>query len=153
MAQGGYRQPAQPAPASGPGRLARRTDGGPAQKIRDITDAPYGEAKTFRDLQQAAPLAQQPGPDVSTPAPGPAAAPVPLGAPTQNPDEPVTAGAAVGPGVGPEALGLPAQGTQQEDLAALRPYLPALELMASGPNAFPSSREFIRRLRAMVPPQ
>ena len=32
--------------------------------------------------------------------------PVPMNAPTQRPDEPVTAGLPVGPGPGPEALGI-----------------------------------------------
>jgi hypothetical protein len=40
---GGYQKPSKPASVSGPGKLSRRTDGGPAQKLRDIPDAKYGE--------------------------------------------------------------------------------------------------------------
>lgn len=99
------------APVSGPGRLARRTDRSPFQKIRELPDAAYGEAKEFNDLQKQAPLSNNPQAPTptATPGPQPAAMPlssvVPLNAPTQRPDEPVTAGAPVGPGPGPEVMG------------------------------------------------
>lgn len=100
MAAGGYQAPASPASASGPGRLSRRTDGGAAQQLRELPDAQYGEAETFRDLQRAAPLSQVPS--ASTPAGGPATGMtpevVPFGAPTMDPDEPTTAGANAGAG-------------------------------------------------------
>jgi hypothetical protein len=57
MARGGYQQPSSPAPVSGPGAGSKRTDGGPVQKLRELPDANYGEAATYRDLQQSAPLA------------------------------------------------------------------------------------------------
>lgn len=38
------------------------------------------------------------------------------------------------------------------DLEALRPYLPTLELLASQPNASPTARMFVRRLRGSMPP-
>lgn len=94
MPAGGYQRPAAPAPVSGPGALSKRTDSGPAQKIRELPDAQYGEAATFRELQQDAPLAQ-------TPAPATGGSPVGGGAgvslaglmdPTAAPGEPVTAG-------------------------------------------------------------
>lgn len=101
--------PARPAPVSGPGQLSKRTDGGPAQKLRDLPDAQYGESKTFRDLQEAAPLAQTPQPGkaiASGPSTGGSPSVIPLNAPTTRPDEPVTAGSNFGPGPGPESLGL-----------------------------------------------
>lgn len=102
--QGGYQAPSNPAPVSGPGALSRRTDGGPAQQLRELPDAQYGEAATYRSLQQGAPLAQTPGPDQagqgSAPASDPFAGVIPMDAPTMHPDEPVTAGAALGPGPG-----------------------------------------------------
>lgn len=52
MPRGGYQRPSNPAPVSGPGAMSKRTDGGPVQKLRDLPDAQYGEAATFRDLQQ-----------------------------------------------------------------------------------------------------
>jgi len=92
---GGYQPPAKPAPVSGPGALSQRTDGGPGQPVRTLPNAGYGESKAFVDQQQGAPLAQAPGlPPV-----------VPLDAPSNRPDEPVTTGAPLGPGAGPEALG------------------------------------------------
>lgn len=80
------------------------------QKIRTLPDAAYGEAKEFNELQKQAPLANvpQPGPGGAAapqPNPNPLASVVPLSAPTQRPDEPVTAGAPLGPGPGPEVMG------------------------------------------------
>ena len=103
-------------PVSGPGKLSRRTDRGPAQKIRELPDAQYGEAATYRDLQQQAPVAQTPSPSLS--GGGGQAAPMkftgtPLSAPTGRPGEPVTAGAAAGAGPGPEALNLPTPASGQ----------------------------------------
>lgn len=119
---------------SGPGSLSRRTDRGPAQKIATLPDAQYGEAATYRDLQKQAPLAQTPSaPPPSRPsspgrgvsAGGAATGVTPIHAPTQNPDEPVTAGVDSGPGVGSAALGpilsqSPAQQTYQNALSTLQ---------------------------------
>lgn len=101
---GGYQAPRNPAPASGPGKLSRRTDGGPAQKIMTPTGLPYGETGALEAQQHAAPLAQSPSiptADVSSPS-GPDL--VGFGEPTQMPDQPVTSGAPMGAGPGPEAL-------------------------------------------------
>ena len=38
--QGGYRQPSNPAPVSGPGALSKRTDGGPIDGLKPSTQAP-----------------------------------------------------------------------------------------------------------------
>jgi hypothetical protein len=154
MARGGYRKPERPAPVSGPGALSRRTDGGPSQPVRELPDARYGEAKTFREVQQGAPVAGQP----QTPAPQPAGAMqqllqqmVPLGAPTARPDEPITAGASTGPGVGPEALGLPSpESVNNEDLQMLQRYLPALVFQANQPGASASFRNWVRQIRASL---
>lgn len=111
MARGGYQAPASPAPASGPGRLSRRTDRGPAQPIRQIPGGSYGDRQELTQLQQASPLAQTPSlPSASSGGGGavpqaPSVMPIPLSAPTTRPDEPITAGAALGPGPGLEALG------------------------------------------------
>src|SRR5690348_5532140 len=113
MARGGARQPGAPAPVSGPGALSRRTDGGPGQPIRPVTGLPYGQAQQLQSIQQAAPMSSSPGgnqaqPALAAQAAQPPAGPprVPFGAPTQQPNVPVTAGAALGPGPGPEALGI-----------------------------------------------
>jgi hypothetical protein len=39
----------------------------------------------------------------------------PLGAPTNQPNQPLTAGLPTGPGPGPEALGLPGEATSGDD--------------------------------------
>ena len=100
---GGPRKPRKPAPVSGPGRLSRRTDGGPSQSTVPMQGMGYGENADFNDMQSSAPLAAT-GSTVSnkrtsTVANPPAA--IPLFSPTQYPDEPVTAGAPFGPGPGP----------------------------------------------------
>lgn len=106
---GGSRTPSSPAPVSGPGRLARRTDGGPQQTHAQMTGMPYGENADFMDVQSSAPLAaartQVPNTRTGQVPTGQGAAATPLFAPTQRPDEPVTAGAPFGPGDGPSPLG------------------------------------------------
>lgn len=73
--------------------------------------------------------------------------PVPLGAPTDRPGEPVTAGVPVGPGPGAEVLGLPDE-SGVDDLAM---WLPMLEFAASQPGASVQTRNFVRRLRGATP--
>lgn len=99
MPSGGYRAPANPAAVSGPGALSQRTDGGQGQPVTPVSGLGYGENGAVNAMQGAAPMA-----DVSdTRAP----TIVPLDAPTQMPQQPVTAGAAAGPGPGPEVLSTP----------------------------------------------
>lgn len=102
--RGGYRRPGAPAPVSGPGQLSRRTDGGPQQTTVPMTGMAYGENADFNDIQSSAPLAATPSVSrTQTRRNKTASAPVaatPLFAPTQYPDEPVTAGVDFGPGPG-----------------------------------------------------
>lgn len=136
---GGPRTPAHPAPVSGPGQLSARTDGGPSdrQAMRDIPNAGYGEQKAMSEIQGGAPMAAAPQA-------------IPLGAPTMRPDEPVTAGNPLGAGVGPEAAGVDTRSTLQQDAAALKNFLPALEFMANMPDASGSTRALIRRIRGSL---
>lgn len=91
--RGGRRTPAQPAPVSGPGALARRTDGGPAQPTRVAPGGQYGARQAMESLQQAAPMAAGGGGQPSPSTNSPTAAPLPAAfAPTQRPNEPITAG-------------------------------------------------------------
>jgi hypothetical protein len=111
---GGPRTPAKPAPASGPGRLSQRTDGGPAQKMREMTDQPYGDATAYAQQQQGAPMAATPpvptvpGSQIAAAAqqaaPQGAGATPAFGRPTEQPQTPITDGAAIGPGQGPLTL-------------------------------------------------
>lgn len=102
---GGHRQPSNPAPVSGPGSLSKRTDG---QGPKYISGGEYGEGQEMMDLQSSAPMSKtQAGsaqPRMSRQAAAQAAPQqqvTPLFAPTQRPDEPITAGAPFGPGPGP----------------------------------------------------
>lgn len=112
MASGGYRTPANPAPVSGPGRLSKRTDGGPGQKLMAPTGMDYGDHKALMDqertaaMSQADPIAAAPvpaAPDGGLPA-GPQYQGAAMGDPTQRPNEPVTHGVDIGAGAGSMVL-------------------------------------------------
>lgn len=109
---GGYRQPANPAPVSGPGKLSRRTDGGPSQKLMPLSDQAYGAREDSLQQQRSAPMSQQ---DSIQPTPVPGGgggpAPIPGDAPSQRPNEPITTGVDIGPGAGSEVLGMQPQPT------------------------------------------
>jgi hypothetical protein len=102
MPSGGYRQPNNPAPVSGPGALSQRTDGGATegmtQPAQYISGLGYGKGKETYDMQTAAPMQGSDIPVMPTPTA------VPLSAPTQRPEEPVTSGIDMGAGPGSEAI-------------------------------------------------
>ena len=136
--QGGYRRPSNPAPVSGPGKLSRRTDGGPSSKsavqgIREMSGGgKYGERKALEETQAGAPMQGNP---IPTPTQAPVMSAAPGGAPvaglfdpTQRPNEPVTSGLPVGPGRTPKP-----QMAGNYDM--IIKYMPALELMASQDDA------------------
>lgn len=137
---GGQRTPAHPAPVSGPGALSQRTDGGAAtQPTMVASGGPYGSRSDMESLQGSAPMQGT--------APGPIAADmIPLSAPSQNPGEPVTAGAALGPGIGPEAAGISSD--SDATLDQLKPAMRSLEMMANLPSATPELRAWVRALKA-----
>src|SRR4249919_3859914 len=145
---GGYRRPSNPAPVSGPGALSKRTDG--RQPVSDLPNAKYGENAAYREAQQGAPMSQTPGqatpggmgmmPDLS--------GIVPLGAPTQRPNEPLTAGLPGGPGAGPSAPAIPAPQMSAAQRQRLQSYLPVLTVLASMPDADPATKQYVRSLRA-----
>lgn len=153
MARGGYRQPGNPAPVSGPGALSQRTDGpqgGGSQPVRAPSGGKYGDRQALEQMQQAAPLAASPGGDVGAPQPAQdiTAGLVGLDAPTQEPGTPVTAGAATGDGPGLEALGLP--NAPDQDLRRLVGYLPVFEHMANQPGSSKAARNLVRQLKGMA---
>ena len=142
---GGRRTPRSPAPVSGPGRLSRRTDGGPQQTTQDMTGMAYGENADFNAIQGAAPLSasQQPSAGRTRPSRsgGQGVPAVPLFSPTGFPEEPVTAGAPIGPGDGP-----PQEASFQEqmgqDFEMIKQYLPDLEEALKFQDA-PSTFKFL----------
>jgi hypothetical protein len=122
---GGYRKPAHPAPVSGPGKYARRTDGGPAQVLSAAPDQAYGDKTAQLNAQRIAPMA---GTAPMPPAPSVASGGgsggggqdiIPLSAPSQRPNEPITHGVDIGPGGGSAVLGLPQPGQGTGSMTAL----------------------------------
>ena len=80
-------------PVSAPGAASSRTD---IQPARVLGNAAYGEGKEFAEIQAGAPMRQVPPPR-----------PLPTGlfAPTQRPNEPITAGIDYGDGPDSTTLG------------------------------------------------
>lgn len=113
--KGGYQRPGTPAPVSGPGKFSQRTDGHPGetptQAAHYLSGEKYGQGQSFNQTVSSVPLAA---------APAHADLPVPLDAPTQRPDEPVTAGVDAGPGPGSEILPPPNEyaPSQQADMVS-----------------------------------
>lgn len=97
---GGYRKPSSPAPVSGPGRLSRRTDGGPSNPTVP-PGGNYGDRQQLERVQSAgaAAAAAQSGGGSAAPASGGAPPrPVNVFEPTRQPEQPITAGVPVGDG-------------------------------------------------------
>ena len=104
------------APQNNPANISATGGAGQSgtQPARYMSGLAYGQGQAQMEQQTAAPMAGNP---VAAAAPM-ATAPqmpqvVPLDAPTQNPNRPVTTGIDEGPGAGPEALVLPAMVPQQ----------------------------------------
>lgn len=122
---GGYREPTNPAPVSGPGALSARTDGSLHAPVPGTVAPGGGDPSAVS------------GPDLSQI--------VPFGAPSTRPDEPISAGAPFGPGAGPSfGTGLP---MAEETAERLRSYMPVLIVLASQDNVDPATKQFVRQLR------
>ena len=108
--------------AAGPGKFSKRTD-------MALPSASYGEGVETAAIQGGAPLAKTP--DVRPMsrseqgiAPSQLERVTPLYAPSERPDEPITAGIAMGAGPGPEALGINAVAPRQKQSDILVKLLP-----------------------------
>lgn len=146
MPRGGYQKPSNPAPVSGPGKLSRRTDGGPTQAPKLIpSGGKYGERKALAEQQAAAPMAGNPIPPMAAPKVAAPVTPVTnLFAPTERPDEPVTAGAPVGAGRTPAPQ-------FADRLAMINKYMPALQQMeATAPEGFKMFMNSVRNIAGEV---
>lgn len=121
-------------PVSAPGAMSSRTDMGPTQAPMQLPDAAYGEQKDFQAIQGGAPMAGMPAMEM----------PTPLTAPTQAPNEPLTAGIPIGDG--PNAPSNRVDMMQQDNLM-LKKYLPQLERMAAQDGTPQSFQLFVRYLR------
>jgi hypothetical protein len=131
---------------SGPGKFSKRTDG------LSFESTEYGSGVENAANKAGAPLAKTPdvrGARASEVRAAAQEAVTPLYAPTQRPDEPVTAGIPMGAGPGPEILGMnqPSADTDA-DRQKLLSYLPALETIAQSPSSSQSFRNYVRLLRA-----
>ena len=132
---------------SGPGKFSKRTDG------LSFESTEYGSGVENAANKAGAPMAKTPdvrGARASDVRAAAAGAPVtPLYAPTERPEEPITAGIAMGAGPGPEVLGInqPSADTDA-DRQRLLSYLPALETIAQSPTSSQSFRNYVRLLRA-----
>lgn len=132
---------------AGPGKFSTRTDG------LEFQSDSYGAGVEQAAIKAGAPMAKTPdvrGARASEVRSAAASAPVtPLYAPTQRPEEPITAGISMGAGPGPEVLGInqPSADTDA-DRQRLLSYLPALEAIAQSPSSSQSFRNYVRLLRA-----
>lgn len=112
---------------SGPGRFSTRTDLPPSKE--------YGERKALQEIIAGAPTpsaGSEPQPRV-----------VPLTAPTERPETPLTSGMDIGEGPGSEIL----PNFRQSEADIVNKYMPALNAMASQPDAPQSFRLFVRYLQ------
>ena len=140
-----------------PGRLSARTDGGVASKQaqRYISGMPnYGDGQDLANLQAQAPMsASGVQGQKMTPSQIAQAASngqsqqaqmnvTPLSAPTQRPNEPVTAGSPLGAGPGPEALGIHPAQTMQTGQSAKS----LVQTLASHPDASPELQQLATAL-------
>lgn len=147
MARGGERptspqnNPANVSATGGAGQSGR-------QGAKYYSGGTYGQGKEMMEQQQGAPIAKAPSPTATATRMRNLPQVTPLTAPTQLPDEPVTAGIPMGPGAGPEALMLPKNEDTTVDRERLMSYLPALEAAALNPNSSQAFRNYVRVLRA-----
>jgi hypothetical protein len=107
-----------------------------------MPNAAYGEQQQFLAEQAGAPMAKSNNPMANV---------VPLTAPTNRPNEPVTAGIDAGPGPGSEVLGLKTPvDTQLQDLSVLAKYMPMFESFADSPESSGTTKAFIKYLRSQA---
>ena len=125
---------------AGPGKFSTRTD-----KL-ELGSTAYGEGVETQAIKSGAPLAKTP--DVRpTPASAMGQPVTPLYAPSERPDEPVTAGIDQGAGVGSDALMVNQPADYTNFNANIQSYTPVLSYIASLQNTSPETRRAIRQLR------
>lgn len=117
---------------SGPGKYAVRTD-----KL-ELGSTSYGEGKATQEIKSGAPLAKTADtrPAVTS-----------LYAPTERPNEPVTAGIDQGAGPGSDALMVNQPDDYTNFNANIESYFPVLSYVSSLENTSPETRRAIRQLR------
>ena len=128
---------------------------GGTQAAQAMTGGAYGENQAMMEMQTSAPMNASPT-YAATPSMGrPQSAPtgqqiVPLDAPTQRPDEPVTTGIDVGEGAGSEVMYAKDQTLATEDRQRMITALPTLSILAESPSASNAFRNYVRYLRSVL---
>jgi hypothetical protein len=124
------------------------------QPAKAMTGGQYGENKDMMELQTSAPMNASPTmatPSMARPYSAPAGQQiVPLDAPTQRPNEPVTTGIDAGPGAGSEVMYANDQTLATEDRQRMLTALPTLSLLAESPSASNAFRNYVRYLRSVL---
>jgi hypothetical protein len=131
---------------AGPGKFSTRTDN------LDMGSTAYGEGVETQAIKSGAPLSQTPNTrparasDIREAAvQGPVTE---LYAPSERPEEPITAGIDQGAGPGSEALMM--NQMKQDDKDIVAKYLPSLSSMASAQDTPESFRAFVSFLQGSL---
>jgi len=114
-----------------------------------LPDAKYGEQRDFQSIQGGAPMGSPASPMGANAGAATPEMPTGFSAPTQNPNEPVTAGAAVGAGVDQSALNLPKGDTPEEIRRKYGPILPALIAESQSQYATQAYKDSVAALLAL----
>lgn len=119
--------------------------------MMSLSDAKYGEQQAYHNAEAAAPMSASPGGMDAAAAAAPSGPNlsniVPMGAPTQNPNQPIQAGLPMGPGAG-STMAPQQPSLSPEDAKRLQAYIPTLVLLASQEDSSPATKQFVRQLRA-----
>lgn len=157
MVAGGYQKPNNPAPASGPGALSERTDGGPTQAPKYISGMPYKQGGELFNQQSDAPMAGDPV-EKFTPPQAPnnpmqsmMAGLTPLDAESQD-NLPISDGVDIGRGRDSSALPsrLTSSMNQNENVDLIKRYLPDLMNATRLPNTPDSYKRFVNYLKSQI---
>ena len=116
--RGGFRPTA---PQNNPANISAVGGAGQSgtQPARYISGLPYGQGQEMMTQQQSAPMAGPNQAEASSPLDAMMAPVTPLTAPTERPNEPLTAGMDFGAGPGSEVLNLPRERSLSEILASM----------------------------------
>lgn len=125
---------------SGPGKYAVRTD-----KL-EMGSTSYGEGVETQAIKSGAPLAKSADTRPASAAQVRQQAVTSLYAPTERPDEPVTAGIDQGAGAGSDALMVNKPADYTNFNSNIQSYTPVLSYVASLENTSPETRRAIRQL-------
>lgn len=123
---------------SGPGKFATRTD------QLTFQSPEYGAGVETAAIRSGAPTARTRG--VADNVGGRPSNPISLTEPTQNPNEPITAGVDTGAGPGSEALMMNQAPDDTNFKATIKAYIPVLSYISGLPNTSPETRKAIRQL-------